>query len=53
LVCQEVKSVRSNKAVLKAIERLPHDGGCKSEDVFILGMDWIGKFLGEEIDKYI
>jgi hypothetical protein len=53
VMSQQVKNVRSNKAVLKAIENLPHDDSYKSEDIFVLGMDWIGKFLGKKIDKYI
>jgi hypothetical protein len=48
VLSQQVKNVRSNKAVLRAIEKLPHDKDVKREKLFTIGMDWIGNFLEKE-----
>ncbi|KAF7723338.1 hypothetical protein EC973_002086 [Apophysomyces ossiformis] len=38
---QQIKNARTNKAILRALERMPVDDD-KREELFVLGMDWLG-----------
>lgn len=39
---QQIKNVRINKTILRALERMPVDDDERCQ-LFVLGMDWIGK----------